>query len=64
VGFLKSFITDAIFYEGICVGKRRLDLLVDNKVLVELKAVAEIEKAFYSQVVNYLKVLNWKLDYY
>jgi GxxExxY protein len=47
-----------IFYEGICVGKRRLDLLVDNKVLVELKAVAEIERAFYSQVVNYLKVFK------
>jgi GxxExxY protein len=28
-----------IFYEGECVGKRRLDLIVDNKILIGLKSV-------------------------
>jgi GxxExxY protein len=47
-----------IFYLGNCVGSRRLDLLVEGKVLVELKAVTEVEPAFYVQVVNYLRVFE------
>jgi GxxExxY protein len=33
-----------VYYEGVLLGKRRLDLLVEDKVLVELKAVSEMEK--------------------
>lgn len=47
-----------IFYEGTNVGSRRLDLLVNSKVIVELKAVSELEKLYYNQVINYLKVFN------
>ena len=47
-----------IFYEGVNVGCRRLDLIVNNAVIVELKAVSEIEPLFYNQVINYLKVFN------
>ncbi len=47
-----------IFYEGIKVGSRRLDLIVDNSVIVELKAVSEVEALFYSQILNYLKIFN------
>lgn len=39
-----------IYYEGIKVGSRRLDLLVNNTVIVELKAVTEVEPLFYNQV--------------
>ena len=47
-----------IFYEGIKVGSRRLDLIVDNKVIVELKAVTEVEPLFYNQIINYLKIFK------
>ena len=47
-----------IFYEGIKVGARRLDLIVDNSVIVELKAVSEVEPLFYNQILNYLKIFN------
>ena len=47
-----------IFYEGERVGARRLDLLVEDKVIIELKAVLEVEPVFYNQIVNYLKVFN------
>ena len=47
-----------IYYEGIKVGSRRLDLLVDNKVIVELKAVTEVEPLFYNQIINYLKIFK------
>jgi len=47
-----------IFYEDRLIGKRRLDLLVENNILVELKAVAEINNGCYAQVINYLRVFS------
>ena len=47
-----------IYYEGIKVGSRRLDLLVNNTVIVELKAVTEVEPIFYNQIINYLKIFR------
>ena len=47
-----------IFYEGIKVGSRRLDLLVNENVIVELKAVSELEPLFYNQVLNYMKIFK------
>jgi GxxExxY protein len=47
-----------IFYEGIKVGSRRLGLIVENKVIVELKAVTEVEPRFYIQIINYLKIFK------
>jgi GxxExxY protein len=34
-----------IHYEGIEVGTRRVDFLVENIIMVELKAVAKLEDA-------------------
>ena len=47
-----------IFYEDRFIGKRRLDLLVENNILVELKAVAEINNSCYARVINYLRVFS------
>src|SRR6476469_9755533 len=47
-----------IYYKGVLVGKRRLDLIVNDKVLVELKAISELDWLEYNNVVNYLKVFN------
>ena len=38
--------------------KKRVDVLVEEKVLVELKAVSELEKIHCNQVINYLKVFD------
>ena len=51
-------IEKKIFYDEVDVGSRRLDLLVENIFIVELKAVKEVEPIFYNQVINYLKVFN------
>ena len=51
-----------IYYEGIKVGSRRLDLLVDNKVIVELKAVTEVEPLFYNQIISYLKIFKIEIS--
>lgn len=47
-----------VYYEGVLVGKRRLDLLVENIILIELKAISEWEKKYFNQVLNYLKAFN------
>lgn len=47
-----------IFYEGVYVGSRRLDLLVDNSVIVELKAISKVEAVCANQILNYLKVFK------
>jgi GxxExxY protein len=39
----------------------RADLIVEDKVLVELKSVEEISKKHYKQVLTYLKLTNLKL---
>lgn len=45
----------AVFYEGEQVGTHRLDLLVENTVILELKAVSEFAAAHYEQVRSYLR---------
>ena len=47
-----------IFYEGKNVGSRRLDMMVNGLVIVELKAIFELENLYFNQVTNYLKVLK------
>jgi len=37
----------------------RLDILVDKKVVVELKAVARFERIYEAQVLTYLKLGGW-----
>ncbi|MEW6619825.1 MAG: GxxExxY protein [bacterium] len=50
-----------IYYEGEEVGKHRLDILVESKVIVELKTVEELSKAHYAQVRSYLKATGVKV---
>ena len=47
-----------IYYEGISVGARRVDFLVDGKVLVELKAVVALDNIPLAQAINYVEAFN------
>ncbi len=49
-----------IFYFDIEVGKRRVDFLVENVILVELKASKELTVNNFAQVLNYLNA--YKLE--
>lgn len=44
----------AIYYEGIQVGRRRADFTVENQVIVELKAVINLENVHLAQAKNYV----------
>jgi GxxExxY protein len=54
----RSEVEKDIYYEEKFIGKRRLDIIVEDKVLVELKAVSEIDKSSYNKIVNYLNVFK------
>ena len=44
-----------VWYDGIVVGNYRADLLIENAIIVELKAVTTLESKHFSQCMNYLK---------
>ena len=46
-------IEQAVYYDGIRVGTRRADFIVEDKVIVELKAIINLEGAHLMQVKNY-----------
>lgn len=48
-----------IFYDGIVVGKRRADFIVENKVVMELKAVINLEDVHLAQAKNYVVAYNF-----
>ena len=50
-----------IYYEGIEVGTRRVDFLVEDLIMVELKAVAQLENTHLNQALNYLEAYNLEI---
>lgn len=47
-----------IFYKGFDIGTRRVDFFVEEKILVELKAVIKLEDVHLAQAINYLEAFN------
>lgn len=45
-------------YKGKNIGKHRLDYLVEDQVIVELKAVEAMNRIYEAQLLTYLKALN------
>jgi len=43
------------------VGEFKADLVVENKVIVELKAVSKLVPEHKAQIINYLKAINIEL---
>jgi GxxExxY protein len=54
----KSEVEKNIYYEGYFIGKRRLELVVEDKILVELKAISVIDNSCLNQLLNYLKIFG------
>ncbi|OFX37800.1 MAG: GxxExxY protein [Bacteroidetes bacterium GWA2_32_17] len=47
-----------IFYEGEDIGTRRVDFFVEDKIMVELKAIMELNDTNLNQCRNYLEAYN------
>ena len=51
----------AVHYDGVVVGTYAADLLVEDAILVELKAVKALDAIHSAQCLNYLKATNLRL---
>lgn len=52
-------VEQAIYYEGIHVGTRRADFVVENKLIIELKALINLEDVHLAQAKNYVVAYNF-----
>ncbi|MDR1963992.1 MAG: GxxExxY protein [Planctomycetaceae bacterium] len=47
-----------IFYRDEKIGTRRVDFFIENRIMVELKALEKIENVHKCQAINYLEAYN------
>jgi GxxExxY protein len=48
-------------YKGIGIGTRRVDFFVDGKIMVEIKAVINLEDVHLAQAMNYVEAYNLEI---
>ena len=56
-GFLEAYQVEMpinVYYEGVPVGEFKADIVVENELILELKAVNSLHMAHEVQLVNYL----------
>ena len=51
----------SIYYRGIEIGIRRVDFFVEKLIMVELKAVIQLEDVHLAQAMNYLEAYNMEI---
>lgn len=50
-----------IYYRNQQIGTRRVDFFVENEIMVELKALIELEDVHLAQAMNYLEAYNMEI---
>lgn len=55
---VENQVTMRVDYKGVEVGVFRADLLVEKRVIVEIKAVSQLNKMHEMQLVNYLQTTH------
>jgi GxxExxY protein len=51
----------SISYKDIAIGSRRVDFFIDNNILVEIKAVIQLEDVHLAQALNYQEAFNLEI---
>jgi GxxExxY protein len=51
----------SIYYKGINIGTRRVDVFVAGLIMVELKAIIQLEEVHLAQGINYLEAYNMEI---
>ncbi|MES2650048.1 MAG: GxxExxY protein [Bacteroidota bacterium] len=54
-------VEQTIYYEGMSVGTRRADFIVEDKVIVELKALINLEDVHLAQAKNYVVAYDYPI---
>ena len=52
-----------LYYKGEYIGAYIADLVLDNRIIVELKSVSRLTKVMEAQLINYLKLSKLKVGY-
>ena len=52
-----------VTYEGVIVGDFFADLIVDGRVLLECKAISNLESAHEAQLMNYMRITKTQVGY-
>ena len=50
-----------VWYDGVLVGEYVADLIVETKILVELKAVKVLDEIHQAQCINYLRATGYRI---
>ena len=50
-----------IFYKGEMIGTRRVDFFVEGKIMLELKAIIQLEDVHLAQAINYLEAYKMEV---
>jgi GxxExxY protein len=50
-----------VFYRQEQIGTRRVDFFVENKIMVEIKAIIKLEDVHLAQAMNYLEAYNMEI---
>jgi GxxExxY protein len=50
-----------VIYKGVAIGQGRLDLLVNGKLIIEIKAVESLAPIHTAQAISYLKATGHQL---
>jgi len=50
-----------VIYKSEKIGEFRIDLLVENTIVVELKSVERMDPVFEAQILSYMKMGNYKI---
>ena len=50
-----------VLYKGILIAEHRPDLVIDDRVVVEIKSVKSFEPVFVAQMLTYLRITGLKV---
>ena len=61
---VKNQVPVPVYYKGeLIYPDLRLDLIIDDKLILELKSVVEYRKLFEKQLLTYLRLMNCEMGY-
>lgn len=50
-----------VFYRDIPIGSRRVDFIVENNILIELKAISKLDDVHLAQAINYMEAFKMEI---
>lgn len=51
-----------LVYKGFDIGTRRVDFFIEDKIMLEIKAVVQLEDVHLAQAINYLEAYGLEIE--